>query len=64
MKHICGQCTKTFISEIAYLGHLCQTTGYTPLQSHPAAQPKGGLKLTEKNLVAAVRSIRRAKKHV
>lgn len=63
LKHICGQCAKTFASESAYLGHLCQATGYTPLRSHPTAQPKD-LKLTEKNMVAAVRSLRRAKKHV
>ena len=30
LKHICGQCSKTFKSQSAYLTHHCLTTGYSP----------------------------------
>ncbi|MDO8487700.1 MAG: hypothetical protein Q7S31_00100 [bacterium] len=64
LKHICGQCNKAFSSEKAYLHHQCPTTGSTPVQSPlPQTQPKGS-KLTEKNIVAAVRTLRQAKQHV
>lgn len=63
-KHICGQCAKTFTSEAVYLGHECQVTGYTPIQPQHLNTPPKSSKLTEKNIVAAVRSIRRGKIHV
>ncbi|OGM76382.1 hypothetical protein A2210_01070 [Candidatus Woesebacteria bacterium RIFOXYA1_FULL_40_18] len=30
LKHLCGQCSKTFRSLSAYLTHHCLATGYSP----------------------------------
>jgi len=30
VKHICGQCSKSFSSESAYLKHICPVVGGTP----------------------------------
>ena len=55
LKHICGQCGKTFSTEADYLKHHCQGVS---LQPEPlVASP------TEKNILAAVRAARRAKQY-
>lgn len=63
LNHICGQCTKTFTSEAAYLRHQCQTTGHTPKQPQHLDPAPHSTKSTEKQLLAAVSAIRRSKKH-
>jgi len=55
LKHICGQCQKSFTSEQAYLLH---APVHSPI---PAPAPKA--KLTEKALLSAVRLARRARRN-
>ena len=31
MKHYCGQCGKEFNAESTYSGHVCESTGYKPI---------------------------------
>lgn len=70
LKHLCGQCSKTFKSQSAYLGHRCSVTGCSPKQSeHFSAAPQVVLvkkkisKLSESNILAAVTRARKTKQY-
>ena len=73
VKHLCGQCSKTFKSQSAYLTHLCRATGYSPkqaehfnagTQSSPQVvfAKKKISKLSESDILTAVRAARQAKR--
>jgi hypothetical protein len=62
-KHICGQCIKTFSSELSYLKHLCPASDTIPREPESAsAKPKAASSLLEKKILAAVQTARQAKK--
>ncbi len=72
LKHLCGQCSKSFKSQAAYLSHRCAATGYSPkepqhfeAQTHSAPQvvlvKKKISKISESNILAAVTAARKAK---
>lgn len=74
VKHICGQCSKTFRNQSAYLAHHCLATGYSPkqpqhfkAQAHASPQivsvKKKISKLSESNILAAVTRARKAKQY-
>lgn len=45
-QHICGACLGTFTGEAAYNGHVCQKTGYTPVDvQHQDALTEGKFSL-------------------
>jgi len=73
VKHLCGQCSKTFKSQSAYLTHLCPATGHSPkepqhfnAETHTSPQvvfaEKKISKLSESDILTAVRAARQAKK--
>jgi len=73
VKHLCGQCSKTFKSQSAYLTHLCPTTGYSPKEpqhfnAETQASPqvvfaeKKISKLSESDILTAIRAARQAKR--
>jgi len=74
MKHLCGLCSKTFTSQSVYLIHLCPTTGYSPrqaehfnteTQSSPqvVVAEKKMSKLSENDILTAIRTARQAKRN-
>jgi len=73
VKHLCGQCSKTFKSQSAYLTHRCPATGYSPKQTeHFNAETqafpqvviaeKKISKLSESDILTAIRTARQAKR--
>lgn len=74
LKHLCGQCSKSFRSESAYLKHHCSTTGYSPVQAERHNPETHGIskivfsakpaqKLSETEIITAVRAARQTKQY-
>lgn len=51
MKHVCGQCNKIFVTEFEYLKHNCPKKGSLDVT-----------KLSENDILAAVKAARQTKK--
>jgi len=73
VKHLCGQCSKTFKSQSAYITHLCSATGHSPKQAEhfsveTQASPQGVAvekkitKLSESDILTAIRAARQTKR--
>jgi hypothetical protein len=62
IKHVCGQCGKTFASELAYLKHLCPASGGTPRSLGNLSFKTRATSAFEKKILAAVQVARVTKK--
>ena len=58
IKHICGECSKTFSSELAYLKHQCPVSGGTPRNLGALSPKTKAASLLEKKILAAVQVAR------
>jgi hypothetical protein len=63
MKHVCGQCTKSFSDESAYLKHNCPVAGGTPKSPGLASSIiYKAPSLLEKKILTAVQAARQEKR--
>ncbi len=62
VKHICGQCTKSFLKESDYLKHNCPAIGGTPKNPGLAGTIYRASSPLEKKILTAVQIARREKR--
>ncbi len=62
IKHVCGQCNKTFVSELAYSKHFCPAFGITPRKLGSFLPQKRFDLVLEKKILEAVQATRLTKK--